>query len=102
MKKNEFTSFIDLDGTVYDKHNGMWEELSARIDFYMDDTLKKLAAPHQMGWTSVWIDGYEAHPSASYSVPNIEKLPNLINDIKIMSRPQPFILPKPRFADKEA
>ncbi|MBN2043568.1 MAG: pyrimidine 5'-nucleotidase [Anaerolineales bacterium] len=33
------TLFLDLDGTVYDKHNGMWEEMSARIDNYFREVL---------------------------------------------------------------
>ena len=35
MKNEKLTLFIDLDGTVYDKHNGMWEDMSARIDHFM-------------------------------------------------------------------
>lgn len=35
MKTNNFTLLIDLDGTVYDKHNGMWEEMSSRIGEFM-------------------------------------------------------------------
>ncbi len=37
--KNIKTLFIDLDGTVYNKYNGMWEEMTARIDRYMHDVL---------------------------------------------------------------
>lgn len=39
MKNNEITLFIDLDGTVYNKYNGMWEEMSARIDRFMHSEL---------------------------------------------------------------
>jgi putative hydrolase of the HAD superfamily len=35
MKTKEYTLLIDLDGTVYDKHNGMWEEMSTRIAEFM-------------------------------------------------------------------
>lgn len=37
--KNITTFYIDLDGTVYDKHNGMWEEMSTRIDRYMHEII---------------------------------------------------------------
>jgi putative hydrolase of the HAD superfamily len=33
------TLFIDLDGTVYDKHNGMWDEMSARIDIFLHQNI---------------------------------------------------------------
>ncbi len=33
--KNRITLLIDLDGTVYDKYNGMWEEMSDRIDAFI-------------------------------------------------------------------
>jgi putative hydrolase of the HAD superfamily len=214
MKNNNFTLFIDLDGTVYDKHNGMWEEMSARIDEYMrsaigipeyevvqirekyykrygstlrgiqthhnidseeylafvhdldlakflspdpdlryklesipypkwiftnsdrnhtqrvlkflgledlfedildvwsmfyipkperwtyrnamalagnpdprncifiDDTLKNLAPPKAMGWHTVWVDSYTFHPTASYSIPKLGCLPEVINQIE--------------------
>jgi putative hydrolase of the HAD superfamily len=35
MTESNLTLFIDLDGTVYDKKNGIWEEMSARIDHYL-------------------------------------------------------------------
>jgi putative hydrolase of the HAD superfamily len=37
--KNISTLYIDLDGTVYDKHNGMWEEMSARIGRFMNEVV---------------------------------------------------------------
>lgn len=40
MKNNELTLFIDLDGTVYDKYNGIWEEMSNRIDQFINKSLE--------------------------------------------------------------
>jgi putative hydrolase of the HAD superfamily len=37
--KNITTYYIDLDGTVYDKHNGMLEEMTTRIDRYIHEVL---------------------------------------------------------------
>ncbi len=37
--KNITTLLIDLDGTVYSKHNGLWEEMTLRIDAYMHGRL---------------------------------------------------------------
>lgn len=37
--KNITTLLIDLDGTVYSKHNGLWEEMTLRIDSYMHGRL---------------------------------------------------------------
>ena len=39
MKPNEYCLFIDLDGTVYDQNNGMWEEMSARIDVFLENEI---------------------------------------------------------------
>lgn len=39
MKNTNFAIFLDLDGTVYDKRNGMWEEMSARIDTYFREVV---------------------------------------------------------------
>jgi putative hydrolase of the HAD superfamily len=37
--KNITTYYIDLDGTVYDKNNGMLEEMTTRIDRYIHEVL---------------------------------------------------------------
>ncbi|MHB8806881.1 MAG: pyrimidine 5'-nucleotidase [Anaerolineaceae bacterium] len=39
MKKEITTLFIDLDGTVYDRKNGMMEEMTERIANYMQQVL---------------------------------------------------------------
>jgi len=39
MKNNDFTLFIDLDGTVYDKNNGMLDEMLVRMDQFMHSVL---------------------------------------------------------------
>jgi putative hydrolase of the HAD superfamily len=37
--KNITNYYIDLDGTVYDKHNGMLEEMTTRIDRYIHEVI---------------------------------------------------------------
>ena len=43
MNNTDLTLLIDLDGTVYDKHNGLWEEMSASIaDVFRGSTVEDL------------------------------------------------------------
>lgn len=39
MHKTNKTIFIDLDGTVYDRDNGMMEAMTARIAYYIENAL---------------------------------------------------------------
>ena len=43
MKKKDMYLLIDLDGTVYDRNNGMMDEMTRRIDLFMEH---KLGIPH--------------------------------------------------------
>jgi FMN phosphatase YigB (HAD superfamily) len=85
-----FEGIIDVWAMFYIPKPELWTYFNAqaivgvsdpRRCVFVDDTLKNLKPPKELGWTTILVDSRLSHSDAAYSIPCLHMLPQILPTI---------------------